>query len=90
MRRIDIDDPDVDLDYAQRLLYRGALFTGEVEEFLAGHRVSLVTYASHDEWDEEGRPIRAWENLSPERSNSALSRAVRSRAPVEAIKRRRR
>lgn len=44
MQRIDLDDPEVDLDYAQRLLYRGELFTGEAEEYLAGHRVSLVTY----------------------------------------------
>lgn len=117
MQRIDLDDPEVDLDYAQRLLYRGELFTGEVEEYLAGHRVSLVTYReglrdgpfrewyksgalraegtmkmgslvgeyknwhengvlaekkihsaddgfplSHYEWDDEGRPTRAWEN----------------------------
>jgi MORN repeat protein len=116
-QRIDLDDPHVDLDHAQRLLYRGELFTGEVEECLAGHRVSLMAYTdgyrdgpfrewyksgvlraqgtmktgslsgeykswhengvlaekkvhtadggiplSHDEWDEEGRPTRAWEN----------------------------
>ncbi|MET7609210.1 hypothetical protein ABZU45_32530 [Streptomyces avermitilis] len=28
MRRIDIDDPEVDMDPGQRLLYRGELFTG--------------------------------------------------------------
>ncbi|WP_405448164.1 toxin-antitoxin system YwqK family antitoxin [Streptomyces erythrochromogenes] len=44
MHRIDIDDPDVDGDYAHRLLYRGELFTGEAEEFVAGRRVSLTTY----------------------------------------------
>ncbi|WP_329340584.1 hypothetical protein OG252_32680 [Streptomyces sp. NBC_01352] len=111
----------MDLDYSQRLFYRGELFTGEVEEYLAGHRVSLVTYTdgyrdgpfrewyksgvlraegamrmeassrkykswhengvlgqrklhgtdgepplSHHEWDEEGRPTRAWENTTPQ------------------------
>jgi antitoxin component YwqK of YwqJK toxin-antitoxin module len=44
MNRIDLDDSDVDLDYGLRLLYRGEPFTGEAEEYLAGHRVSLVTY----------------------------------------------
>ncbi|WP_030683892.1 toxin-antitoxin system YwqK family antitoxin [Streptomyces cellulosae] len=121
MNRIDLDDSDVDLDYGLRLLYRGEPFTGEVEEYLAGHRVSLVTYKdgfrdgpfrewyksgvlraegmmrmenlsgeykswhengvlgmkklhsadggtplSHCEWDEDGRPTRAWENMSPQ------------------------
>lgn len=121
MQRIDLDDPEVDLDYDHRLLYRGEVFTGEVEEYLAGHRVSLVTYKdgfrdglfrewyksgvlraegtmrmgslsgeykswhengalavkklhsedgrtplSHYEWDEEGRPTRAWENTTPQ------------------------
>lgn len=121
MPRVSLDDPDVDLDYGLRLLYRGEPFTGEVEEYLAGHRVSLVTYKdgfrdgpyrewykdgtlsaegvmrkgfvsgefkrwhpngvlakhminSEDgrtplaefEWDEEGRPARAWENTSPQ------------------------
>ncbi len=119
--RINLDDPSVDLDYGLRLLYRGEPFTGEVEEYLTGHRVSLVTYKngfrdgpfrewyksgvlraegtmrmespsgeyqswhengvlatkklhsadggtplSHYEWDEEGRPTRAWENTSPQ------------------------
>ncbi|MFJ8511078.1 toxin-antitoxin system YwqK family antitoxin [Streptomyces avermitilis] len=45
MRRIDIDDPEVDMDPGQRLLYRGELFTGEVEERLGGAVVSLETYA---------------------------------------------
>ncbi|MFG2138110.1 hypothetical protein [Streptomyces sp. NPDC048650] len=30
--RIDVDDPDVDMDHVQRLLYRGEPFTGEVAE----------------------------------------------------------
>ncbi|MFF1839203.1 toxin-antitoxin system YwqK family antitoxin [Streptomyces sp. NPDC058231] len=44
MRRIDIDDPDVEIDFDHRLLHNGEPFTGEAEEYLAGHRVSLVTY----------------------------------------------
>ncbi|MET7920512.1 hypothetical protein ABZU45_32545 [Streptomyces avermitilis] len=45
VERIDIDDPEVDMDPGQRLLYRGELFTGEVEERLGGVVVSLETYA---------------------------------------------
>ncbi|MET9642566.1 toxin-antitoxin system YwqK family antitoxin [Streptomyces syringium] len=43
-KRIDIDDPEVDMDDAQRLLYRGNPFTGEVTEHLAGKLVSLDNY----------------------------------------------
>lgn len=43
-QRIDIDDPEVGMDEAQRLLYRGKLFTGEVTEQLAGRLVSLDVY----------------------------------------------
>ncbi|MFB6782450.1 toxin-antitoxin system YwqK family antitoxin [Streptomyces sp. NPDC056352] len=42
--RIDIDDPEADMDGAQCLLYRGAPFTGEVEERLGGVVVSLDSY----------------------------------------------
>ncbi|WP_039941612.1 toxin-antitoxin system YwqK family antitoxin [Streptomyces himastatinicus] len=44
MKRIDIDDPEVDMDYGQRLLYQGELFTGEVEERLGDAVVSLDAY----------------------------------------------
>ncbi|MFD7631317.1 toxin-antitoxin system YwqK family antitoxin [Streptomyces sp. NPDC059851] len=44
LERIDIDDPEVDGDYAQRLLYRGELFTGEAEEHLDGCRVGITRY----------------------------------------------
>jgi hypothetical protein len=44
VKRINIDDPQVDMDMSRRLLYRGELFTGEVEEYLGGARVSLETY----------------------------------------------
>ncbi|KAB1139832.1 hypothetical protein F7R91_38545 [Streptomyces luteolifulvus] len=42
--RIDIDDPEIEMDEAQRLLYRGEPFTGEVTEFLSGKLVSLDSY----------------------------------------------
>jgi antitoxin component YwqK of YwqJK toxin-antitoxin module len=44
LSRIDIDDPDVDMDVAQRVLYRGEPFTGEVVEHLDGALVSLEIY----------------------------------------------
>ncbi|MFJ3833653.1 toxin-antitoxin system YwqK family antitoxin [Streptomyces sp. NPDC090046] len=56
MHRIDIDDPEVDADYAHRLLYHGELFTGEAEEFVAGRRLSLTTYR---EGIKDG-PYRQW------------------------------
>ena len=45
VERIDIDDPDVDMDEGLRLLYKGGLYTGETEEFMGNVRVSLETYA---------------------------------------------
>lgn len=44
--RIDIDDPDVDMDQGQRVLYRGEPFTGEAEERLGGVVVSLDSYVA--------------------------------------------
>ncbi|MER6129724.1 hypothetical protein ABT173_45650 [Streptomyces sp. NPDC001795] len=58
--RIDLDDADVDLDYAQRLLYRGEPFTGEVVEYLGEALVSLETYEDglrhgpNREWYKDG------------------------------------
>ncbi|MET9320878.1 hypothetical protein ABZX75_11940 [Streptomyces sp. NPDC003038] len=46
LRKIDVDDPDVDMDDAQRLLYRGELYTGEVIEYLSGVLVSQDSYVS--------------------------------------------
>ncbi|MFG2571237.1 pentapeptide repeat-containing protein [Streptomyces sp. NPDC048481] len=43
-RRTDVDDPDVGMDDAHRLLYRGEPFTGEVTEHLGGRLVSLDVY----------------------------------------------
>ncbi|MEU7584299.1 hypothetical protein AB0B50_42730 [Streptomyces sp. NPDC041068] len=58
--RIDIDDPEVDMDDAQRLLYRGQCFTGEVAEYLGDKLVSLDNYTNGTqdglsrEWYEDG------------------------------------
>ncbi|MEU8590168.1 hypothetical protein AB0C59_24680 [Streptomyces sp. NPDC048664] len=58
--RIDIDDPDVDMDLAQRLLHRGEPFTGEVTEHQSGRLISLDEYTDgvldgrSREWYQDG------------------------------------
>ncbi|MEU9322184.1 hypothetical protein [Streptomyces sp. NPDC048295] len=58
--RVDIDDPEVDMDQGLRLLHRGELFTGEVEERLGGAVVGLDAYVAgvqhgpSREWYEDG------------------------------------
>ncbi|MEU8590172.1 hypothetical protein AB0C59_24700 [Streptomyces sp. NPDC048664] len=42
--RIDVDDPNVGMDLAQRLLHRCELFTGEVADYQSGRLVSLDEY----------------------------------------------
>ncbi|MER6786836.1 hypothetical protein ABT330_19845 [Streptomyces sp. NPDC000658] len=63
-RRIDVDDPEVNMDDAQRLLYRGELFTGEVTEYLGNALVVFdddgLTFRESYEWDEDGRPTKSW------------------------------
>ncbi|GGZ80762.1 toxin-antitoxin system YwqK family antitoxin [Streptomyces echinoruber] len=60
MRRINVGDPEVDIDYDHRLLYADEPFTGEAEEYLNGHRVSLAMYKDgypdgpYREWYEDG------------------------------------
>ncbi|MFD4241516.1 toxin-antitoxin system YwqK family antitoxin [Streptomyces sp. NPDC058525] len=44
--RIDVDDPDVDMDASQRLLYRDELFTGEAAEYQDGQMVCLDVYVN--------------------------------------------
>ncbi|MFI2350419.1 toxin-antitoxin system YwqK family antitoxin [Streptomyces sp. NPDC019443] len=44
VERIDIDDPEVDMDYGGRVLYRGELFTGEVTEYTGDALISLDNY----------------------------------------------
>jgi antitoxin component YwqK of YwqJK toxin-antitoxin module len=63
MRRIDIDDPDIDNDIVGRMLYQDELFTGEVVEYGdEGTIVSLSTYADGvsdgptKTWYEDGSP----------------------------------
>ncbi|MGW2701522.1 toxin-antitoxin system YwqK family antitoxin [Streptomyces sp. NPDC001340] len=55
-QRIDIDDPEVDMDEAQRLLYRGKPFTGEVTEHFTSRLVSLDVYAD----GVQDGPSREW------------------------------
>jgi antitoxin component YwqK of YwqJK toxin-antitoxin module len=68
MQRINIDDPAVDMDAAQRLLYHGELYTGEVEEYLGGKAVSRETYVDGlldgptREWYKDGT-LRAEGNM---------------------------
>ncbi|MGX5182706.1 toxin-antitoxin system YwqK family antitoxin [Streptomyces avermitilis] len=72
MRRIDIDDPEVDMDTGQRLLYRGELFTGEAVEHLGGALVSLENY-------EDGLahgPSREWYKDGTLRSEGTVRRAL--------------
>ncbi|MFG2286541.1 toxin-antitoxin system YwqK family antitoxin [Streptomyces sp. NPDC048595] len=58
--RIDVDDQDVDMDHAQRLLYRDEPFTGEVAEYQSGHLISLDEYTNgilngqSREWYQDG------------------------------------
>ncbi|MET8752914.1 hypothetical protein ABZW32_22850 [Streptomyces sp. NPDC004667] len=44
VRRVDTDDPDVDIDMGNRVLYRDELFTGEVAEYQDGQIVCLDVY----------------------------------------------
>ncbi|MER5812500.1 hypothetical protein ABT143_30675 [Streptomyces sp. NPDC002033] len=44
--KIDIGDPDVDMDDAQRLLYKSQLYAGEVVEYAGGSLVSQDSYVS--------------------------------------------
>ncbi|MFF6780350.1 toxin-antitoxin system YwqK family antitoxin [Streptomyces sp. NPDC012510] len=60
--RIDIDDPEVDIDDGERLFYRGELFTGEVVEYQGSTLISLETYQDGivdgpvQQWFEDGTP----------------------------------
>ncbi|WP_371677981.1 toxin-antitoxin system YwqK family antitoxin [Streptomyces sp. NBC_01276] len=44
MQRVDTDDPDVDMDMGNRVLYLDELFTGEVAEYQDGQLVCLDVY----------------------------------------------
>jgi antitoxin component YwqK of YwqJK toxin-antitoxin module len=63
MRRIDIDDPEVDIDPGSGLTYQGRLFTGEAEEISPqGVTITISTYVDgheegpHLEWYNDGTP----------------------------------
>ncbi|MFF4495403.1 toxin-antitoxin system YwqK family antitoxin [Streptomyces sp. NPDC001546] len=44
VQRVDIDDPDVDMDMGNRMLYHGELFTGEMAEYVDDQVVCLDVY----------------------------------------------
>ncbi|MDK9501474.1 hypothetical protein QEZ40_001062 [Streptomyces katrae] len=44
VRRVDADDPDVDIDMGNRMLYQDELFTGEVAEYQGEQIVCLDVY----------------------------------------------
>ncbi|GGV97687.1 hypothetical protein GCM10015535_69540 [Streptomyces gelaticus] len=54
--RIDIDDPQIEMDEGEVAFYQGEPFTGEVVEYQKGALVSLVTYK---DGFEDG-PSRKW------------------------------
>ncbi|MFF8697380.1 toxin-antitoxin system YwqK family antitoxin [Streptomyces sp. NPDC015144] len=54
--RIDIDDPEFEMDEGEVVSYQGQRFTGEVVEYQRGALVSLVTYK---DGIEDG-PSREW------------------------------
>ncbi|MGW2628145.1 toxin-antitoxin system YwqK family antitoxin [Streptomyces chattanoogensis] len=60
VERIDIDDPEVDMDFGGRLLYKGTLFSGEVTEHAGQTLVSLDNYVNgvqdgrSQEWYRDG------------------------------------
>lgn len=55
--RIDVDDPDVDTDQGQRLLYHGELFSGEVEE--RSPNGALISLDAYSNGVQDG-PSREW------------------------------
>ncbi|GAA0499096.1 hypothetical protein [Streptomyces olivaceiscleroticus] len=56
LQRIDIDDPEVEMDAAQTFFYAGVPFTGEVVEYQRGALVSLITYKD----GVEDGPVKEW------------------------------
>lgn len=75
--RIDIDDPDVDVDHSY-LRYRGGLFSGEVAEFFGSSLISLDVY----EDGIKNGPTREWYEDGTLRSEGA----VRNGLPVGTFK----
>ncbi|MEU9322185.1 hypothetical protein [Streptomyces sp. NPDC048295] len=68
MTRIDIDDPELEMDEGEVVFRRGERFTGEVVEHQQGALVSLVTY---EDGVEDG-PSREWYMDGTLRSDGVL------------------
>ncbi|MFD6182135.1 toxin-antitoxin system YwqK family antitoxin [Streptomyces goshikiensis] len=70
VEKIDVDDPDAEMDMADRLFHRGEPYTGEVVEYLGGALVNQETYV-------EGRPdglSRSWYKDGTAESEGTLRR----------------
>ncbi|MFI5641433.1 toxin-antitoxin system YwqK family antitoxin [Streptomyces goshikiensis] len=70
VEKIDLDDPDVEMDMTGRLFHRGELHTGEVVEYLGEALVNQETYV-------EGRPdglSRSWYTDGAVESEGTLRR----------------
>lgn len=72
MQRFDIDDPDVDIDFGHRLLYRGQPISGEVEEYQRGVLISREEYS---EGIRQG-PTREWHRDGTLKSEGFHNRGV--------------
>ncbi|MEU6915635.1 toxin-antitoxin system YwqK family antitoxin [Streptomyces olindensis] len=68
VQRIDIDDPEVDMDDSERLYHRGGPFTGEVTEHLGERLVSLDGYVD----GYKNGPSREWYQDGTLRSEGTL------------------
>ncbi|MFJ6016690.1 toxin-antitoxin system YwqK family antitoxin [Streptomyces sp. NPDC092952] len=62
LSRVDIDDPECEMDEGEVVSYQGRRFTGELIEYQRGTLVSLVTYKDgiedgpSKEWYADGTP----------------------------------
>jgi uncharacterized protein YjbI with pentapeptide repeats len=70
--RIAVEDPEVDMDDAHRLLYRGELFTGEVTEHLGDQLVSLDVYVE----GVQNGPSREWYKDGTLRSEGVVYKSL--------------
>ncbi|MFH9014094.1 toxin-antitoxin system YwqK family antitoxin [Streptomyces sp. NPDC017943] len=68
VQRIDIDDPEVDMDNSERLYYEGEPFTGEVTEHFGEDLISLDTYVD----GYKHGPSREWYRDGTLRSEGTL------------------
>ncbi|KOV98774.1 hypothetical protein ADK65_20835 [Streptomyces sp. NRRL B-1140] len=68
MRRIDIDDPEVDMDSSERLYCNGEPFTGEVTEHFGESMIGLDAYVD----GYKDGPSREWYRDGTLRSEGVL------------------